>query len=214
MRGALKIPSPRLWSLEDPFLYFVAARLEAPDRPSDRVGTYFGLRKIGVATPQAPGGFGPYIALNGEPIYLQLTLDQAYHPEGFYTFPSDEFVRDEILRARRIGLNGIRIHVKIDSPRKLYWADRLGILVMADVPNSWGEPDAEMRAETERALFGMLERDFNHPSIFAWVLFNETWGLFTGRGRDRKYLAETQAWVEDLYRRTKALDPTRLVEDN
>ncbi|MGQ9589155.1 MAG: glycoside hydrolase family 2 protein [Planctomycetota bacterium] len=213
-RATIPVPSARLWTLDDPFLYRVAAALEAPGRPADRVETYFGMRKIGVATPQGSPGFGPYVALNGRPIYLQMTLDQAYHPDGFYTFPSDEFVRDEILRARRIGLNAIRIHVKIDSPRKLYWADRLGVLVMADVPNSWGEPTPEMRAEAEKALFGMIERDFNHPAVFSWVLFNETWGLFSAKGRDREYLPETQAWVEDLYRRVKALDPTRLVEDN
>ncbi len=60
-----------------------------------------------------------------------MTLDQSYHPEGFYTFPSDAFMRDEILRSRRIGLNANRLHVKIDVPRKLYWADRLGLLIMA-----------------------------------------------------------------------------------
>src|SRR5690606_39996204 len=54
-------------------------------------------------------------------------------------------LRDEILRSRRIGLNGMRVHVKIEHPRKLYWADRLGMLIMADVPNSWGEPTPEMR---------------------------------------------------------------------
>ena len=43
-------------------------------------------------------------------------------------------MRDEILRSRRIGLNANRFHVKVDVPRKLYWADRLGLLVMADVP--------------------------------------------------------------------------------
>ena len=84
-------------------------------------------------------------------------LDQAYHPEGFYTFPTDEFTRDEILRSKRIGLNGLREHVKIETPRKLYWADRLGMLIMADVPNSWGPPDAEMRKDVEHALRGMIE---------------------------------------------------------
>lgn len=213
-RSVLRIPGARLWSLEDPHLYEVTARLEAEGQPDDRVDTYFGMRTIGVATPRGSPGFGPHVSLNGKPIYLQLALDQAYHPGGFYTYPSDAFVRDEILRCRRIGLNGIRIHVKIDAPRKLYWADRLGLLVMADVPNSWGEPDAEMRFETETALEGMIERDFNHPSIFSWVLFNETWGLFSGKGEARRYAPETQAWVESLFLRTKELDPTRPVEDN
>lgn len=208
MHFDVPVPSPRLWTLEDPWLYELEAVLRVGDR-TDAVGTYFGMREIGVT--RLPGSGHPYVSLNGRPVYLQLTLDQAYHPEGFYTFPSDEFVRDEILRCRRIGLNGLRIHVKIDSPRKLYWADRLGLLVMADVPNSWGEPDAEMRRETETALRGMIARDYNHPSIFSWVIFNETWGL---RHRGKGYTRETQDWVARMYRLAKALDPTRLVEDN
>lgn len=208
---SVEIPQARWWSLEDPFLYEVEARL-GEGEAVDRVHTYFGMRKISVA--DLPGTEFPYIWLNHKPVYLQMTLDQSYHPEGFYTFPTDAFMRDEILRSRRIGLNANRFHVKIDLPRKLYWADRLGLLVMADVPNSWGEPDAAMRKDVEHAFRQMVLRDFNHPSIFAWVPFNETWGLFTGQGQNRKYLPETQEWVASIYRLGKTLDPTRLVEDN
>jgi len=205
------IPEARLWTLNDPFLYEVQARLN-PGRDTDGVGVYFGMRTISVMP--LPGHGHPWIALNGKPIYLQISLDQSYHPEGFYTFPSDAFMRDEILRSKRIGLNANRFHVKIDVPRKIYWADRLGLLVMADVPNSWGEPDAEMRHEIDVALRGMIRRDFNHPSIFSWVPFNETWGLFTKRGDGREYLPETQDWVASVVKLTRNLDPTRLVEDN
>ena len=203
------IRKPRLWSLEDPYLYEVEVMLLGPDEIEDRLSTYFGMRKVSVVN--LPGTNFSYIALNNKPIYLQLTLDQSYHPEGFYTFPSDNFMRDEILRTRRIGLNGQRIHIKVEVPRKLYWADRLGVLIMADVPNSWGPPDARMRQETEVALRGMIRRDYNHPSIFSWVNFNETWGLRTGK---KGYTTETQEWVASIYRLTRKLDPTRLVEDN
>ncbi|MBN1895922.1 glycoside hydrolase family 2 [bacterium] len=202
------VKEPRLWTLEDPFLYQATAVLESGIRP-DTVFSYFGMRKISVM--DMPGTDFPYIALNDTPVYIQATLDQAYHPEGFYTFPDDAFMRDEILRSRRIGLNAMRIHVKIENPRKLYWADRLGMLILADVPNSWGMPDADMRRESEQAMRGMIARDFNHPSIFSWILFNETWGLFSG---DAGYTADTQAWVSAMTDTARALDPTRLVEDN
>ena len=177
------------------------------------MATYFGMRKIGIA--RLPGTDIPYVALNGKPVYLQLTLDQSYHPDGFYTFPSDAFMRDEILRSKRLGLNGNRIHIKIEVPRKLYWADRLGLLIMADVPNFWGEPTPEARQESEFALRGMIARDFNHPAIFAWVTFNETWGLFTNQpGGSKVFLPETQDWVIAMHRLVKQLDHTRLAEDN
>ncbi len=208
---SLPIPNPRLWSLNDPNLYEVKANLEG-----DEVHTYFGMRKISVV--DLPGTDYRYIALNDEPIYLQLALDQSYHPEGFYTFPSDQFMKEEILRSKDIGLNGIRVHIKVEVPRKLYWADKLGLLVMEDLPNSWGEPRAKMQAESEYTLRQMIKRDFNHPSIFSWVDFNETWGLRTevieNGKKARKYLPETQYWVASMYYLTKSLDPTRLVEDN
>lgn len=218
VRFDVAIPKPRLWSLEDPFLYEVEARLSGAGGEADVVRSYFGMRTISVV--DLPGTDHRYVALNGRPVYLQLALDQAYHPQGFYTFPTDASLRDEVLRARQIGLNGLREHVKIESPRKLYWADRLGVLIMADVPNSWGEPTAEMRGEIDHALRGMIRRDYNHPSIFSWVPFNETWGLVTSVPKagqqkpGRVYQPETQQWVASVYRLAKSLDPTRLVEDN
>ena len=209
---SVPIAGAHLWSLDDPFLYELDAVLRTSG-VEDRVATYFGMRKISVE--QLPGTDIPYVALNGKPVYLQLTLDQSYHPDGFYTFPTDAFMRDEILHSKQLGLNGNRIHIKVEVPRKLYWADKLGLLIMADVPNYWGDPTPEARQESEFALRGMVARDFNHPAIFSWVTFNETWGLFTRQGKDKKtYLPETQDWVISMYRLAKQLDPTRLVEDN
>ena len=64
---------PRLWTLEDPFLYDATITLAAGGA-EDRVQTYFGLRSIGVVP--LPGHGFPYVALNGKPVYLQMTLDQ------------------------------------------------------------------------------------------------------------------------------------------
>lgn len=201
-----------LWSLDDPYLYEVTASLREGGRTVDAVDSYFGQRHVGMVT--VPGKDYKYVSLNHSPVYLQLCLDQSYNPEGFYTFPSDEFMKNEILLSKRLGLNGNRVHIKVEVPRKLYWADRLGLLIMADVPNFWGQPGPEAKAEWESCMRAQVERDYNHPSIFAWVDFNETWGLFSHTGEGRIYLPETQEWVRDMYHLTKELDPTRLVEDN
>ena len=208
----IALPNARRWSLEDPFLHEVTASVSGEGLVEDRVQTYFGMRTIGVAN--LPGTSIPYVAINGEPIFLQLALDQAYHPRGFYTFPTDSILREEILRPRQIGLNGLREHIKIESPRKLYWADRLGVLIMADVPNWWGPPDSAAFREHEVALRGMIDRDYNHPAVFSWVMFNETWGLISKVGGEDRYLPETQRKVVSVYRLARSLDSTRLVEDN
>jgi len=174
------------------------------------------MRKISVV--DLPGTEFPYVALNNKPLYLMLALDQSYHPDGFYTFPTDAFMRGEIQRSLDIGLNGLRVHIKAEVPRKLYWADKLGLLIMADVPNWWGDANEQSFAEHERTMRGMIRRDMNHPSVFSWVVFNETWGLYTHEEKDgkktRTYRPETQERVAGLYRLAKSLDPTRLVEDN
>ena len=209
----IPVTDMKLWDLENPFLYEVTASINA-DKQNDEISTYFGMRKISAV--EIPGKDFKYVALNNKPLYLRLTLDQSYHPEGFYTFPSDRFMKEEIQRAKDIGLNGLRIHIKAEVPRKLYWADKLGLLIMEDVPNFWGFPDSIAKANWEYIAEKEIERDYNHPSIFSWVLFNETWGLFSRdsiSGR-RSYTPETQEWVRGWYHKTKAFDPTRLVEDN
>ena len=212
-RFVVPIENMKLWDLESPFLYEVNAKI-TDQNYFDEVSSYFGMRKIS-ATEIAGKDF-QYVALNNEPVYMKLALDQSYHPEGFYTFPSDQFMKEEIQRAKDLGLNGLRIHIKAEVPRKLYWADKLGLLIQEDVPNFWGEPDSTARANWEYIAEKEIERDYNHPSIFSWVLFNETWGLFTRDTveNNREYLPETQEWVREWYHKTKAYDSTRLVEDN
>ncbi|HET7601824.1 MAG TPA: glycoside hydrolase family 2 TIM barrel-domain containing protein [Gemmatimonadales bacterium] len=220
---SIPLPNARRWTLEDPYLHDVTVSVTGGRGfVADTVRTYFGMRTVSVTSRRSQVA-GPetrdvrlatMVTINGQPTYLQMALDQAYHPDGFYTFPTDSALKEEILRARQLGLNGLREHIKIESPRKLYWADKLGVLIMADVPNWWGPPDSASFQEHDAALRGMIDRDYNHPSIFAWVLFNESWGLISRVDSSDRYLPATQRRVAADYRLAKSLDSTRLVEDN
>ncbi len=208
----VNLQNQHLWKLSDPYLYEVKVFLNN-NTVQDVVSSYFGQRKVSIV--KMPGTDYTYVALNNEPIYLQLTLDQSYNPQGYYTFPSDKFIQNEIEISKKLGLDGNRVHIKAEVPRKLYWADKLGLLIMQDVPNWWADDNTLGRADWEQCMRDQVKRDFNHPSIFAWVDFNETWGLFTSNKEDghRYYLPKTQAWVDSMYHLNKSLDPTRLVED-
>jgi hypothetical protein len=100
-----------------------------------------------------------------------------------------------------------RWQCKLNDPLYYYWADRLGVLILSDLPcTDLDAPSA--RRHWEAGLRGAIERDFNHPSVIGWVLFNETWGL------DNHDRPDGQAWVRSMFDLAKRLDLTRLVEDN
>jgi hypothetical protein len=203
----VKVKEPKLWSPESPVLYPVVLELRGEAGEPDRVDSYFGLRKISIG--KAPGRDYQYVYLNGKPIYLRGALHQSFHPDGVYQYPDDAAMRSDYELCKRIGINFLRIHIKIPVPRELYWADKLGVMIMQDMPNVWNNTD-QARKWYEEMLNGAVARDFNHPAIFAWVDFNETWGL----SHPGPYNEERQEWVQKMYKLTKSLDPTRLVEDN
>lgn len=199
------ISRPYAWSPEDPHLYPIAVTLRRANGVTDTVQTYTGLRDV--RTGSWEGRPYEYALLNGEPVYLRLALDQAFHPEGVYSYPSDDAIRADLQAAKDAGLNGLRCHIKINDPRYYYWADRLGLLIMQDIPNPAISTAASQQAWQE-CLRDTLARDGNHPSIFCWVLFNETWGLTDHRS------PTSWQWLAEQVAQTKALDPSRLVEDN
>jgi len=207
--GSVSIKDPKLWEPGQPHLYQVTVRLKRDREVLDEVHTYFGLRKV--ETKPLPGTDYEYVWLNDHPMYLLGALDQSFNPWGIYTFPSEQAARDDLQKAKDFGFNFLRLHIKLDEPRLLYWADKLGVMLMCDMPN-WGHdgPTDLTKRRYEEMLRGAIRRDYNHPAIIAWCLFNETWGL----GRSYKEDQAAQDFVRRMYHLAKELDTTRLVEDN
>ncbi len=206
-----KVSEPRLWTPETPELYETTLELKnAAGKIIDSLDTYFGLRTISRGV--YPGAPYERILLNGKPLYLRTALDQSFNPRGIYTAPDDDFLKRDMIIAREMGLNGLRIHIKPDEPRRLYWADRIGVLILEDMPNTWRQSPRARRA-WESTMREIVARDQNHPAIIAWIAFNETWGL--GRPEDYKKDHDTQAWVTRMVQEIRQLDHgKRLVEDN
>ena len=193
------VPNPELWSPERPFLYDATLELYGPGGLADMVETYFGYRSISTQDGK--------ILLNGNPYYLKTVLDQGYWPESNLTPPSDDAIKADIQVAKQMGFNGVRKHQKVEDPRFLYWADKLGLLVSAEMANAYlFNEDAVARMTRE--WIEVIARDYNHPCIIIWVPVNESWGVPNIRD------AREQAHLRALYYLTKSLDQSRLVIDN
>lgn len=222
-----------LWDPAHPQLYTLRLFLHAGNEVDD-VRSYFGMRSLSAGTVVEPGSPSP-LSFNGEPIYLRGALYQSYYPDGIYTAGDTETLRDDIRYAKRVGFDLLRVHIKVDDPLLLYYADTLGILLMCDFPNFGEGGDTETgRRRYETTLREAIARDFNHPSIVAWCLFNETWG-FGGQTEfiklinpapppsgspsavrvEGKKLSNEHAyeWVRSMWQLAKKLDSTRLIED-
>ncbi len=174
---AVKVDPLLLWNPNEPNLYKVILRLQRKGQTIDTVRTYFGMRKIDFA-PGEPPESPTLLRLNGATRYLRGALHQSYYPEGVYTAGDVATLKNDIAYAKKVGFNFLRIHIKIDDPLLLYHADRMGMLLMADIPNFGEGGDTPLgRRRFEVMMREAIERDFNHPSIFAWCIFNETWGF-------------------------------------
>ncbi|WEK05623.1 MAG: glycoside hydrolase family 2 TIM barrel-domain containing protein [Candidatus Devosia phytovorans] len=192
--ASLSVANAQLWSPETPNLYTLTVDLGTDTRTET-----FGFRTVETKDGK--------ILLNGQPIYMRAALDQDYYPEGIYTAPSLEFLEDQALKAKHLGLNTLRCHIKVPDPRYYEVADRLGLLVWTEVPNV-NHFTSKAAARMRETLEGILKRDRNHPSIIAWTLINEDWGTRLVEN------AEHRQWLKDSYDWLKAEDPSRLVVDN
>jgi len=217
--NTISIPSPHLWSPDDPFLYQLEITTE-----TDSVKSYFGMRSISLKMDKTGRNM---MLLNETSIFLNGPLDQGYWPESGMTPPCDEAMVFDLQSMKNLGFNMIRKHIKVESRRWYYHADRLGLLVVQDMPNG-GKGIVDHVGALVKTIFGNAPKDDNptsyhfadrssivsrqnfeseldemiihlrnHPSIVIWCPFNESWGQF-------------DSWR--IYKHVKSIDPTRLVD--
>jgi beta-galactosidase/beta-glucuronidase len=202
------LPRAKLWSPESPFLYDMEVTLMHKQEATDKVRSYFGMRKI--STRRDDKGV-VRLQLNNNDYFQFGPLDQGWWPDGLYTAPTDEALAYDIQKTKDFGFNMIRKHVKAEPARWYYHCDRLGILVWQDMPSGDHSPQWQMRnyfngKELERSAASeenyrkewreIMDLCYSNPCVVTWVPFNEAWGQFK--------TPEIVEWTKDY-------DPSRLV---
>ena len=184
-----------LWHPDHPTLIDLTVSIEG-----DTIESYVGLRSVAVAHS--------CVLLNDRPFPLRSVLQQGYWPQSHFTPPSPDAMRAEVELILALGFNSVRIHQKVEDPRFLYWCDRLGLTV-------WGEAAAAYEfssraVELYAAEWARIVRaQQSHPSVIAWVPFNESWGI-----QHVAHDAAQRAYSRSLTDLTRALDPSRPVISN
>ena len=173
----VKIPDAKLWSPEEPNLYKFTAKYG-----KDKIRGYFGMRKF-EKRKDAKGVWRFF--LNDKPYFVLGTLDQGWWPDGLLTPPSEEAMAFDIQTLKSCGYNTMRKHIKVEPLRYYALCDRMGLLVIQDLPSTsvlddWKSP---MKPETVQIygmqrveMKGLVDALYNIPSIVMWCPYNEGWG--------------------------------------
>lgn len=189
-----------LWSPERPTLLDATVRLLQGGRLIDSFASYTALRSVHILRDR--------FMLNGRPYLLRMVLDQGYWPDTLLAAPDDDALRRDVELAKAMGFNGVRKHQKIEDPRYLYWADRLGLMVWEEMPSAYRFTRTAVK-RTVREWTEAIDRDYSHPCVIVWVPFNESWGV-----PELPSIGAHRHAVQALYHLTKTLDATRPVIGN
>ena len=188
-----RVADVRAWTPEDPALYDLEVTLrDREGRELDKVTSYCGFRSVDVT--------GGVFRLNGVPRFFRGVLDQGYWPESGLTAPSDAALEFDVRALKELGLDLARKHVKVEDARWYHWCDKLGVMVMQDMPSSMNLASQEARSNFVHELTAMVTGLASQPCIVHWVVFNEDWG-------------HPEAFQDECVELVRKLDPTRVVTD-
>lgn len=198
---SLAIPAKdfQAWSVDKPSLYDLTLTLTDAEGKTDRVLSYFGFNQV-----SAQKGL---VYLNGKKTTLKLVLNQGYYVGGDLTGTEEEMLSD-IKATKAMGFNGWRIHQKVETQLFHYLCDREGIVSWLELPSAHHFDSAEQE-QAAQEWSSIVASYVSHPSIIAYVPFNESWGI-----EEVKTSREEQAFVKRMYDLTNSVDWSRPVISN
>jgi len=190
----LTVPHPHLWNGRlDPYLYQAVIELRSGDSVVDSVEQPLGLRFYSVDPDK---GF----FLNGKPYHLHgVDRHQDRFNKGWAISGAD--MDEDLQLIKEMGATVIRCAHYQHSDYFYSLCDQAGILVWAEIPQVNEITASEQFEETSRnQLLDLIRQNINHPSIFAWSLFNEV---------ALRETPDPQRELQDMNNVAHSEDPTR-----
>ena len=199
LQTTISVPSPQIWTLENPRLYQLITTVREDEQILDRTQTRFGIRTLKFT--KSDGFF-----LNGQRIRIQgVCLHHDNGPLGAVV--NRRAVERKLQIMKQMGANSVRTSHNPPSNELLDLCDTMGILVQVEAFDVWRKPKVSngynkfFDTWAEQDIKDMVRRDRNHPSVFMWSIGNEI--LEQGDPKNGVHLANT------LCDYVKSLDDSR-----
>ena len=226
-KAVVNIPDMKTWSPDSPYLYGVKVSVERKGKVLDSVDGYTAMRKISIVKDNSPIHY-KRMALNNEALFHFGPLDQGWWPDGLYTAPTDEALEWDIIKAKEMGFNMIRKHIKIEPARWYYFCDLHGLMVWQDMPSIGDHSKGQMAARDKKVQDAVWNKwssdsflggtDCKIPEEWKENYYNE-WTNIINDFKNFQciviWVPFNEAWGQfdtpAAVRLTRKLDPTRLV---
>ena len=183
-RAVIKVGSPRLWDVDDPYLYTLVGSIEGGD--SAEIETAFRYFSF-----DADKGF----FLNGRHLKIK-GVSRHQDREGVGNALTPAMHEEDIKLIKEVGANSVRLAHYQHSDYFYTLCDREGLLVWAEVPViSRFSPKRQFNAMSQ--LKELVLQAKNHPSIFTWSIANEITIAGESKGL-KKALSELDALAKSL----------------
>jgi beta-glucuronidase len=169
-RTNLSISNSQLWSPRKPNLYILKVIITHNDTVVDEFATQFGIRTVKAS--------GNKFLLNGLPAFLHGVARHEDHPSYGRSVP-DSIIYADFLAIKSLNANYVRTAHYPNNPYTYLVADRLGLLIMEEIPVWWFDDPTpwalqnNVRHIHQQMFREMVFRDYNGPSIALWSTCNE-----------------------------------------
>ena len=193
-RMEIKVPTPRLWSAEEPNLYTLKLNLQdAAGRTIEQTSLQVGFRQINIRNGQ--------LLINDTPIKIRGVNRHEHDPNTARVMTEERMLQDLRLM-KEANINAVRLAHYPNCPRWYELCDSMGMYIMDEADCETHGLRGTLASTPDWAdafmdrCIRMAERDKNHPSVIFWSLGNES-----GYGPNQ---AAMSAWLHEF-------DPTRPV---
>ncbi|MBQ8639097.1 MAG: hypothetical protein IJ468_08005 [Lachnospiraceae bacterium] len=168
LTGSFAMEGAKEWSMEEPNLYPVEAKLSAAGEVIDDLIDRIGFREVTVT--------GDQIRINGRPIRIKGVCRHEDY-SGFGCAIPFTAMQKDIQIIKDLGCNSVRTSHYPNDEMFLDLCDEQGILVWEE-NHARGLSEAHMKNpnfdwQCELCIREMIQNHYNHPSIYIWGILNE-----------------------------------------
>jgi beta-galactosidase len=195
---SISVVEPRIWDIDDPYLYILKTELMLHNEVIDVESNRFGFRTIYC---DADKGF----LLNDRHIKLHGVCQ--HHDLGALGAAVNKVaLKRQLLILKEMGVNAIRTAHNMCAVELLDLADEMGILINAESFDMWERPKTTydyarfFREWVEKDVASWIRRDRNHPCIIMWCIGNEIYDTHAGeRGQELTGMLMDMVRLHDPY---------------